>query len=503
VTRAVLTLSYAIWLILPLFGFALNQSYDPTRLIIYPVRYQTLFAASVVGGLCELSTFLLLPIMVALLAIETTSAVGFLFNTFIILLFLLQTIALGQFITFLLLGFLRSRRFRDIMIVAFPLLAFARYLFTPRNMDFSAASLHSPLWRIAGYLPPGWAATALSSSAGGNWLRACEFGVMLAFASVVTVGLATTVLRKIFEGERGASGAFAHANRPVGDQRKTSSLFEFELRGARLPIFAVAQKEWRYILRDPQYKALAATFLYAVFAFGFMASKTANPIASEWVTNSTRFLYHFARLTLPMDIVGLLIFSIPNITNNIFGGEGAAITVLFSSPIPRSQIVIGKNIAHGAVILFIGMLAVAVSSYLTHNLPTIALTVLCLFTGTLLMLAAGNIASVKFPLKFVFRGNRFSQGGNMGAGASGCSGAGCIYTLIQLGFMLGTLIVGIPVMAAIIFPSVGLISPDWYFLTVPFALLYSGGAYAFSIYLVDTWMVTREHDIIQKLSAND
>jgi hypothetical protein len=281
---------------------------------------------------------------------------------------------------------------------------------------------------------------------------------------------------------------------------------ERDLVGVWKPIQSIVQKEWRYFIRDPQYKAMGSRILYLMVVFGFTFARANaighNPFSGSQ-SGSAGIMGNLIHLTMPMDMSAFLLLAVLPLTFNIFGGEGAAVTMFFSFPTPRRHLFFGKNVAHGTLIFAITFIGVCVVSYLTHSLSTLPLITVWLFTATLVLLGAGNLVSVRFPTKLVLRGGLLSRGGQMSVGTSQSPGAGCAYSLLYLAIMLVALVLEIPTAVAIIVPGIGLISTSWYFLTIPLALLYSVGLYALSIYLTDSWMVNREYDIIQKLASTD
>ena len=101
-------------------------------------------------------------------------------------------------------------------------------------------------------------------------------------------------------------------------------------------------KEWTYFRREPQYKAMAVQTVYTLV---LLSASIALPSLRRggWGL-------------LPGDglllgVSGVLLLSLLPLLFNIWAGEGAAITVLFSLPTPRRALLLGKNVAHGALLL--------------------------------------------------------------------------------------------------------------------------------------------------------
>ena len=503
ILKDILATAYLFWFLTPLLGFSLNDSYDPTRLFVYPVRYTTIFTANVVGSLFEMSTLLVMPVLIALLAASVSSPTLGVAEMLLLLLFLLQTIAMGQALTLALLGLLRSRRFRDILIVLFPLIALARYLVTPRN--FSGSDLYSllsnPAWNFANYFPPGYTASAIDALRVGDWARAVGAASLLVIVSILTVALAVVLLKQIFNGERGQAPANVKVIRPVARRRETAVPGRGELHGALIPIVALSEKEWRYIVRDPQYKAMGMNVVYILGAFLYSFSRVfsgremlGGGVVESWLSGSLH-------IVSSIGISGFLLFGMMQLVCNVFGGEGPAVTMLFSFPTPRRWFIVSKNIVHGTLILLVGFVGLGVFDYVTDGLSALPLSFVWLLMSTPIVLAAGNLVSVQFPSKLIVRGNRMSSGGQVSLGTS--RGVGCGYGLLYLCCLAAAVIAEIPAAAAVIIPSVGLISPVWYWLTLPLGLLYAAFCYLQSLKLIDAWMITKEQAIILKLAPSD
>jgi hypothetical protein len=505
IERDVLAAAFFFWLVTPLVGFSLNDSYDPTRLFVYPVKYQTIFAANVVGGLLEGSSLIILPVLIALVAATAKTIPGIVAEIILLILFMLLTIGLSQAVTLTLIGFLRSRRFRDMMIVFFPLLALLRFAITPRNMV--SVNLEGMItgrsWIIANYLPPGWTASAMFSAATGDWRRTAFYLLSLLVGAVVTAGAAGLVLKQLFFGDRGT--ALPAARSAVAADKKQASVVKEgrDIKGIWRPLMAIAHKEWTYFVRDPQYKAMAGRIVYMLGAIGYGATRSGssnNPGAGSLVEGPIHNLF---LLFAPMAVVGVVLFASSPLTFNVFGGEGAAITVFFSFPVQRRFLLIGKNIAHAAVVMGFSLVAVAVILAVDHKYTAFPVAFVWLVIGTLVIMAAGNLVSIQFPAKMVARGGRFSTGGLMAAGGSTGAANGCGRMFIYLLCSLAAFVVELPAAACVVVPGLYPSLNIWYAISIPCGLIYAAGIYFLSLLVADSWLPLRETDIIAKLAPTD
>src|SRR2546421_12374151 len=63
--RAVLLGIYLFWLMAPLLGYALSDSYDITKLLLYPLSARQVFIGAIFGSVLDLPVLLLLPTLIA------------------------------------------------------------------------------------------------------------------------------------------------------------------------------------------------------------------------------------------------------------------------------------------------------------------------------------------------------------------------------------------------------------------------------------------------------
>jgi hypothetical protein len=499
--RAALGLAYAIWLITPLLGFPLNESYDPGRLFVYPVPLRTIFAANVIGGLMELSTLLALPVIVSLLILFCNGFVAAILACAAVLLFLCHTLAMAQLIMLSMIGFLRSRRFRDITIVVLPLIAVAFYIaqqalvrgmvqFDPR------ALLTTSFWGALDWFPPGWATHAAQAARDGSFGVALAYIAALAIAAVVPVLLAASVLNGLYLGDRGpaADQAEAVAESPAGEDVSLA---------ARGELFALARKERVYLVREPAYKALGVNTLYTLAAlfFGFLQSGSLlenHTSASPLTPGMPEFVLIIGVIKTFSIPTVLLLATLP-LTFNIFGGDASAITVLLSFPTPRWKILVGKNIAYAPVVLIVCGLGEVVASVLTKQIDMMPLGLVWVLLATPVVVGVGNLVSVRFPHKMVVRGQRWGKGGQVsfGSGPTGCG-----YAFLYLLCYLGSFAMLSPVAAAVVGPvligNAGILA-----LTIPLAVIYSVFVYWGATILAVRLMARRESEIIGTLAPDE
>jgi hypothetical protein len=263
---------------------------------------------------------------------------------------------------------------------------------------------------------------------------------------------------------------------------------------SRLPedVAAVVGKELTYLVRDPQYKAMAVQRLYSLMA-----------IAIPIIVPSYRYGRHFSMHAYGgVAFIGVgssLLLAMTPLAFNIFGSEGAAITVLFSLPTRRRSILIGKNLAHFVVMAILAVVGLGLVSVVTHRWSDLPLALLTVLISAPVLFAAGNLISVRLPQKMLMRGQRWQRGGLGGPG----NGAGCLYNLAYMGAYLATIVTLIPVGAAVLVPEF-LHAPFWlYLITIPLATLYAIALYLLILGTAEVWMSDREPEIAERIIPAD
>ncbi len=491
--RDALAFIFLLWAATPLLGFPLNESFDLTRLFVYPVSPTRLFVGALLGGLLDRAVLLVLPVLLVLLWRASSGPIAFALALCLLALFLLLTLALGQMVMLLLIGLLRSRRFRDLTIVLFPLIGMGYYVgqrVLMRRMEAGTLTVpvlvQSPVWRLADRMPPGWAAWGLDAARRGHNGEALLALALLGAATASIVAVAVTALKTLYIGDIGPLRPRAVAAVPVRPASPRLSLPAPRL----LPpqIAAVAWKEWTYFLRDPQYKALAVQSAYTLV---WLAASVALPSLRR---GGWGFLPGEGLL---LGISYALLLSLSPLLFNQWGGEGAAITALFSLPMPRRALLLGKNVAHGALLLGVCALGLTAAAALGHAWAALPLVGASVLLAVPPLLAAGNLVSIRFPHRMLVRGQQWGRGGR--ASAADGTGSGCAYSFLYATAYGATLVTLLPVLAAVLLPGTFGIPALWRALTLPLAAVYSVVLYLILLRQAETWLLTQEPEIVARI----
>lgn len=488
--RGILLVAYAIWLLVPIFGYALTEDYDISKLFLYPLSPRLLLAGAIVGSLVDFGVLFLLPTLAAVVIGFTKSVAAFPVVVLAAGLFLFHTVAFSQAVNLAGAGFMRSRRTRDIMVVLIPLLwaaIYAAWHVLPRRLASLEWShfFDSRAWDLINYLPPGLAARSIAGIARGDLAAGLGFLLALGAVAAATLYLAAWVLELVYSGEVTSAparprAARARAAAPAGAPGAAGLTRPGPV--VRLPavVEAVASKELKYLVRDPYFKSTLAISIYmlAVVGLAFLVPREGREAMS------LRF-----RQALPWGGTGLLLLMQSQLPFNAFGTEGRAASLLFLFPSPRRQILVGKNLALFIAFSVVNPVFVLIFAALARDASLFPGLLLWMELGTVVLISWGNLVSVWFPIPVVMRGWSIRQQS---------ASLGFTRALLYLFAASVDSILVLPVLAAFVIP-LHWIGSAWLAVTVPAAIGYVGVCYLMSLRLAEPELLRREIDIVAAL----
>jgi ABC-2 type transport system permease protein len=494
--RGVLLWIYLMWLLSPIFGYVLTEEYDPSKLFLYPVPPRVILAGVVAGSVLDFGVLMLGPMMLAVVIGFGRSIAAVLLALAAVGLFLFHTLALGQAVNLGTAGLLRTRRARDLMVVLVPLISVVLYvlmqMISHRAMRVNwRGLLQGQTWNILSFLPPGLAARAVGAASGGEYYSALGFLTILALVAAATLYLATWVLELVYAGEV-TSGAMR--KRPtakvgaVGTMRVREALAPASAPGwfGRLPpvVQAVADKEFKYLVRDPYFRASLVSVAYILVMVVFMFLQ---PWGKEfhWGTGTAGYLV--------WGVGTFFLIMQSHLPLNIFGTEGNAASLLFLFPGDRKHILMGKNLALFAALSAVNAGLAVLLTALARQLHLLPLVLLWMELATVMFIAGGNLVSVYLPYRVVMRGWRIQRGS---------ASTSFLYGLAHMATSLAIALVALPVLGAILVPTYWA-PPIWLVLTLPVAAAYTAFAYLLSLHLAEQAVQRREPEIAERLAREE
>lgn len=381
---------FLFWQLFPVMATALTETMDSSHLLRFPLNYPAYVLVRLVYGALDPAT-----VLGTLWLLGITLGVGwarpgdlFLWTALVLAVFAAINILLTQMIFAWVERWLAQRRTREIFAVLFFLAMISLQLVGPmltRYGERPNATFHK-ISRIANpvqaMLPPGVAAASIVGAADGRYPLALAFlaGLVLYAAAILrTLGVR---LRAQYRGEN-----LSEVSRDAALHQRIGVQPGWAVPGLSGPVAAVFEKELRYLARSGPMLLTFVTPIIMLVVFGIRG-------------RSGGFLFNSPDLALPIGSAYALLL-LTNLIYNTFGADGGGVQFFLASPASFRSVVLGKNLAHMAVLAAeVLILAVAVS--LLFRPPSwlaVAITVTGLLFAAPINLAAGNLLSLYSPKK--------------------------------------------------------------------------------------------------------
>lgn len=491
----VFVVAWLIWAVIPVLLFGSNEAMDMTRLLLYPLSKRDLVVSTFAGTIFDFTSYLLIPILLAPLVRWSS------WPTLPVLLIGLlvcyaHLMVINQLTLIAAGGILRSRRFRDVMIVVLSLVGFSCYFvqtgvgYLMRQLDVDSLATLQPL-RYLQWHPTGAIARSVQLAEGGSWMLSTAWMLYSIAWILLFLWIWQTLFRRIVTGqgflhtgfgvkrEERAAAAKAASAQPQQSLIGKSGVWRLWgwLPYASQQIFI---KELKSIWRVPQRRiGLIQGLILPVFLTvpGLMRGG-APPEALQYIW-----------LILPV----YAIFTTWVFGMNMLGWEGRSLATLFAMPIKRWVLLSSKCLALFCLVMLpISLLTIAVTILLRNFMGLYGLLVAMGATGAILGLMV--VASVLFPYPVNLESYRQQMS---------LSGGSCVATLVNmlvvplfLGLMVSPLMVGIG--AAFLLQR-----PEWIPLTALLAPLYGAVIFGVSAFIAAHLLSTREPEVLQATRVAD
>lgn len=472
---------YLLWAGLPLLFYTLNEGLDVTKLQIYPVTRGEQMVSLLLATLLDLSTLFIVFFYVAILLGWHNSPAALAITLVALVAAYVHTISFSQLTLAVLMGLLRTRRYRDVTIIIFALFGVAcsfsgqviarLFIASPFGNGGASQLAQVHVEQYLRWTPPGMAAQAIVSANEGQvgtsllWLAAS-----LILVPIVVTIWAWVLDRGITTAETAAAGGRRLTRaRPARVSTGVATTATAELkettaskRGWR-PLSsatrAIAQKDALYLWRDPQLKAqlLSTLFLVVLILFPNIFSGSSSGAGDYGMPSLVGGNTSVLLAILPALLVA------ETFTQNSLGMDRQGLQTLFLFPVRPLDILFGKNLFTGTfAMIFMTVLAV-IKGALTGGWLFVPLTLCGGLAALLLVMGCGNVTSVLLP--FRWRQMRMGETGTL-AGENGCLRS--VLQMVTLGIVA---ILLVPVAVALLVPSM-LEHSEWYAFSVPAVLAY-------------------------------
>jgi len=381
------------WQVFPVMATAFTNNPDSSELLRFPLTYRSYFLVRLTYGFLDPASALgSIGIFGVLVGVTAAKPLLFPWTLIVLLVFALFNLVLMQTIFAWLERWLAQRRTREVLGVLFILATLSFQMIGPAMQRVTHGShpqlLHSlsVAAKIQSILPPGLAADAISQTVGSEFL--VGFTSLLFLATLTTaIGLLLNIrIRAQFHGENLSEAAA----RPLTKQPQTLEI-GWDLPGFSHSVAAVFEKEMHYLFRSGP---MLLTLIMPIFMLIIIRMGPMNAMR------------HSGMMTRTPDTAfpGVAAYSLLILTNlvyNSFGGDSGGIQFFYASPVRFKQIILGKNIAHSAVLLATTGFSFVAVAYLygAPHLAVTAATCAGLLFAAPLNFTAGNLLSLYSPKK--------------------------------------------------------------------------------------------------------
>lgn len=494
----------AIWLSVMVSPYSLQDNLHFEGLALLPVtKTQFVWALAINALVSYTGAFVPLLTLLIVIAFGNTPALA-IWTTILLFLFWLGLLIAGQLMLLIFGRILSSRRFTDIAIIVGTIIAFSfyfiRFIFITDSFETGSFSAFTekfgPIASIAKYFPPGLAGWSYNAMAQGDTFAASATLALVAFEVLALLIAAGYAVERFFIGELSIGSTVRERKKEVAGKGEpfAPGLRLLNLLSASLGYGTGAAglyvKEWRYLFREPVYKlrVINSLMMFAYFLFFLLFFSRSGGMGGGSGGNGFFVTSYVLPILAYITVLGDL-----RLAANKFGMDGEAISCLFISPVYREEILFAKSFFGIAVLQTLNAIIIVAGGLLLKAEPVlIVLCALGIFAGSLIVEAWGNVLSVFFPYKLITTSGRRGQ--------PRFESGGCMFQLAYLLATLGTNLLAVPVMAAIILPFY-FGNPFLGILLFPVSAGFAAFVYSASLKFAGSKLAERELAIIELMES--
>ncbi|MDR8408529.1 hypothetical protein MTP10_07240 [Nonomuraea sp. 3-1Str] len=372
------------WMVVPLLAFGLDDTLDPARLSLFPLRTGELAVGMFTASATGVWPVATLVVVAGGLAGLATSPGGVLVGAVAVLLQFALCLVLSRLVTTSLSGALRTRRGRDMLAVAalfVVVLAQLPNLLLNTNLGDPAAMLRGTAG-VLRWTPPGMLAHAIAD------------GGLFGLAEVAVVALVVVLAAWLWIKALSRALVTPDASTQGSSVREGSGLADRFLPDG--PLAAVVAKELKYLRREPRFRVLWFTSVVVSAVLALSLSSNIPGGAGPW---------------LPIATTSMAAIMIALQSGNLYGIDGASLwmnVVAIGSEDGFRTDLAGRHLAN-AIAATPLLVAIAVAGSLLTGQPTaIPFAVLAGWGALGVGLGVGAVTSVAIPYTVPERMNAFT-----------------------------------------------------------------------------------------------
>ncbi|MFE8947525.1 transporter [Streptomyces sp. NPDC007856] len=430
------------WAVLPLFFPTGDETLDPTRLVMLPLRPRPLVRALLTASLVGIGPLFTLLVLVGCALSLAQGAAAYVVSAVAVALALLVCVALARAVATANVRLLTSRKGRDLAVLSGLVIAIGAQLvnFGARQLGSAGIGQLQPVADVLSWVPPASAVAAVHAASQGS------YGIAVSQLAVTAAGLAALIALWARSLTRLMTAPDASTLQPVDTAVRSRSATGL---GRLLPqdrTGTVMERSLRYIWRDPKTKAAWVTSL----AIGLIV-----PVFNAMQGTGSVYFACFAA-----GMLGIQMY-------NQFGQDTSAfwmVAMTISSPRDAYAELRGRALALLLITLPYAALVTVVTTALLGAWTRLPEVLGLSFALLGAMLATGAWTSARFPYSIPQEGHK-----NVVPGQAGLA------WISIFGGMISAALLCSPVIALTVWLHVSEGGADWRWLLLPVGAAYGAG----------------------------
>ncbi|MEU9570075.1 transporter [Streptomyces massasporeus] len=331
------------WAVMPLFFPSGDETLDPTRLVMLPLRPRPLVRALLTASLVGIGPLFSLCLLVGSVVAVARGGAAFAVAVVAVVLALLVCVALARAVAAANVRLLTSRKGRDLAVLSGLVIAIGAQIvnFGAQRLGASGLGELAPAAEVLQWVPPASAVGAVHAVSEGSYGLAVAQLALSAGALLALLALWSRHLTRLMTSPDGSTLPSAES---AGKERSSTGLARLlpspsaaSLGGAPSRTGTVMDRSLRYIWRDPKTKAAWVTSLaiglivpvfnawqgtgsvyFACFAAGMLGIQMYNQFGQDtsafWMVAMTISSAHDAYVELRARAYALLLITLPYAT---------------------------------------------------------------------------------------------------------------------------------------------------------------------------------------------
>ncbi|MGW0084158.1 transporter [Streptomyces sp. NPDC003393] len=435
------------WAVMPLFFPSGDETLDPTRLVMLPLRPQPLVRALLAASLVGIGPLVTVLLLAGCVVAVARGAAAYAVAVVALLLALLVCVALARAVAAANTRLLTSRKGRDLAVLSGLVVAIGAQLvnFGMQKLGSSGLGRLDPVADVVRWVPPASAVGAVDSASDGSYGVAVA---QLALTAAALAALLTVWARTLTRLMTAPDASTLQSADPAARDRSRTGGPTRLLPSGRTG--TVMERSLRYVWRDPKTKAAWVTSL----AIGLIV-----PVFNALQGTGSLYFACFAA-----GMLGIQMY-------NQFGQDTSAfwmVALTISTPRDAYLELRGRALALLVVTLPYATLVTVVTTALLGDWPRLPEVLGLSFALLGAMLATGAWTSARFPYSIPQEGHK-----NVAPGQAGLA------WIAIAGGMVSAALLSSPVIALAIWANVSASGDTWSWLLLPVGAAY-GAAITFA-----------------------